>query len=149
MSAPAMRPEMSFLTLPVPDVAAAVAFYGRLGWAPLRQAEDYAFFALGGLVLALVTPARLVAEGGGGGDTAEMAPMALLSHNVAAEEELAPLIAAFCAAGGRLLRPAGPTPWGGARALVEDPSGLRWELVWNPRARPAPGGGLTLGPRGG
>jgi predicted enzyme related to lactoylglutathione lyase len=147
-----MLPQLSFLTLPVPDVVAAAAFYGRLGWGPLRQAEDYAFFALGGLVLALVSPARFVAEGGaggGGGSSAEMAPLALLSHNVATEEELAPLIAAFCAAGGTVLRPAGPTPWGGARALVVCPSGLRWELVWNPRARPAPGGGLTLGPRGG
>jgi len=140
-----MRPTMSFISLPVEDLDAARAFYGQLGWSPLRSGADHVFYALDGLVLALVAPARLQAEGAAPGSASSV----LLSHNVADEATLDATIHAFCAAGGHLLRAKAPTPWPGARALAADPCGLRWELVWNPRAQPTAAGGLTLGARNG
>ena len=143
-----MQPTLSFITLPTADLAAAIRFYAALGWAPVRAAEGYAFFQLQGLLLALLDERRWVAEGGEpfaphGGEPAEPRRV-LLSHNVDEYDNLVQLVGDWTAAGGALVRPLLPTTWGGARAMVTDPEGLRWELVWNPHAHRDARGGLWL-----
>lgn len=140
-----MQPTLSFLSLPTAALPAALAFYAAMGWTPARRGDDYAFFQLQGLLLALLSEERWAAEAGGPPEgPAPGRPRVLLSHNTDSHATLVDLLQRWAAAGGAVLRPLHETPWGGARALVADPEGLRWELVWNPRAHRDAQGGLWL-----
>ena len=55
-----------------------------------------------------------------------------LAHNVASQEEVAPLIDRLVAAGGTLLRAADAPVHGGFRGYVADPDGHLWEIAHNP-----------------
>jgi len=146
-----LQPTLSFITLPTPDLEGAVDFYAALGWTPARRGGGYVFFQLNGLLLALLSEARWAVELGEARegaatptDAARLPPRVLLSHNAESYEQLVDLVERWAAAGGAVRRPLQPTPWGGARALVADPGGLSWELVWNPQAHRDAQGGLWL-----
>ena len=146
-----MQPTLSFITLPTADLEGAVGFYTALGWTPARRGGGYAFFQLNGLLLALLSEDRWAVELGAAGEGAAAPsgagarpPRVLLSHNADNYDELTHLVERWAAAGGAVLRPLQPTPWGGARALVADPGGLSWELVWNPQVHRDAQGGLWL-----
>lgn len=126
-----MTPRVHFLTLACADLDASVAFYRGLGWTCTKHTPQHALFALhGGLVLSLC-PAPVLAEHTG----IPCVPGAgvALSHNVAGPEHVQPLLDRAVAAGGALLRSAQPAPWGGLHGWFTDPSGVPWEVVWNPR----------------
>ena len=127
---------LSFLTLPVRGLERAAAFYRALGLRPTpRSPPGCAFFDLPGATMALVEVELFAEECG-----LDPGPPGAVgvSWNVDDEADVDELIARALAAGGRVLRPAEPTAWGGRRGWFADPEGHRWEAVWNPRRPPPP-----------
>jgi catechol 2,3-dioxygenase-like lactoylglutathione lyase family enzyme len=127
-----MRPNISFVTLGVSDVAASTRFYEALGLTRHERSNEHiTFFDMSGQILGLFGVEAL-------GDDADLGPRTTgfggitLSHNVAREADVQPLIDMAVAAGGRELMPASAPPWGGLRGYFADPDGHPWEVAWNP-----------------
>ena len=126
-----MEQRISCITLGVRDLAASVAFYRALGWAPREdEHDDVFFFSAGGLVFAL-WGRELLAEdscvtdsGGWGGIT--------LAHNVRSAQEVDAVLEQARAAGARIGRSGAPTEWGGYSGIFLDPDGHPWEVAHNP-----------------
>jgi catechol 2,3-dioxygenase-like lactoylglutathione lyase family enzyme len=141
-----MKPRISIITLGVEDVAAATEFYLKVGLQKSGQSNDsVSFFQLsGGLVLAVWGRADLAKDAliddrgpkGFGG-------MAL-AYNATSPLEVDKLIAAFVAAGARLLKQPDKTFYGGYAGYVADPDGHVWEIAHNPAWELDETGGLTL-----
>ncbi|WP_425259640.1 VOC family protein [Rubrivivax sp. RP6-9] len=134
-----MLPHITVLTLGVADLDRAVAFYrDGLGWhtAGIQGAEfDHgavAFFTLrGGLKLALWPRSSLAADTG----LPAQPPSALelsLGHNVGTPAEVDAVLARAATAGGRIVKPAQATFYGGYAGYFQDPDGHLWEVVFNP-----------------
>lgn len=128
-----MEPRITIITLGVSDLQAAVKFYqDGLGW-PLSGASvgDIAIFKLmSGIALALY-PRSLLAQdaclednGGFGGIT--------LAQNVESEEEVDRFLSSAVNAGGRIIKPASHTEWGGYSGYFADPDGHPWEIAYVP-----------------
>ena len=134
-----MKPRLSVLTLGVDDLEKSVAFYrDGLGLVTPRivgsefEHGAVAFFELqGGLKLALWPKSSLLHDSGlpnrprGVGDVS-------LGHNVRTREEVDAIVAQVQAAGGRIVKPAADTFYGGYAAYFHDLDGHLWEIVWNP-----------------
>ncbi len=139
-----MHPHLSFVSLPVLDLAAARQFLGDLGLEPHpRSPPGTCFFQLEGQVLALVdhpTFARVVGcpPGAPGG--------CLLSHNLPDVPALDALFARALSLGARVTAAPGWTPFGVYRACFADPEGHLWELAVNPRHPVHPQLGFRLSP---
>lgn len=122
---------LTFLTLPVRDLEAAVAFYVAIfSWQAPRQTGSAALFKLSNLTIALME--RMAFTDFINGDPTS-APSALASWNVASRAAVDDLLDRAKAAGARIRRPAGELSWGGWAGLFETPDGHLWEIVWNPR----------------
>lgn len=134
-----MQPRLTVLTLGVDDLPRAVAFYrDGLGWhtAGIVGQEfahgAVAFFDLQpGLRLAL-WPRASLAHDTGLRVTPPSATECSLGHNVGSADEVDTVMAHARAAGARIVKPAGPTFWGGYAGYFQDPDGHLWEVVWNP-----------------
>jgi catechol 2,3-dioxygenase-like lactoylglutathione lyase family enzyme len=141
-----MKPRISLITLGVADVGTATDFYLKVGLRKSGQSnETVSFFQLaGGLVLAVWKRADLAqdahVEDKG---PAEFGGMAL-AYNAASALEVDKLIAAFVAAGARLLKQPDKTFWGGYSGYVADPDGHVWEIAHNPFWELDETGGVTL-----
>ena len=125
-----MEQRISLVTLGVADHAAATAFYERLGWQRTLELESTTFFQVGGSILSLWSRELLaedsgVSDGGGWGGVT-------LAQNVRSEAEVDGVIAAARAAGARIAREPGRTPWGGYSGVFVDPDGHPWEVAHNP-----------------
>jgi catechol 2,3-dioxygenase-like lactoylglutathione lyase family enzyme len=128
-----MEPRITLVTLGVIDLERSLRFYrDGLGWRPSSASVegDVAFFQVGPLALALWSRAELakdagIYDGGGWGGVA-------LAHNVRSLEEADAALARAVEAGGRLLKPAAATEWGGYSGYIADPDGHPWEIAWNP-----------------
>ncbi|HVV93800.1 MAG TPA: VOC family protein [Hyphomicrobiales bacterium] len=129
-----MEPRINVVTLGVRDLAAATAFYERLGFTRSKGAssEGVSFFPLGGggvLALfghdALAEDAALSPEGSGFRAIS-------LARNARSEAEADALVDAFVAAGGRLVKRPSKVFWGGYSGYVADPDGHLWEIAFNP-----------------
>ena len=124
---------LSLVTLGVADLPRAIAFYEALGLERrVRQAEGVAFFDAGGAVLSLYPRHELAADAGVlPGRPGQFGGLALACNRASRAEVDATLIRAV-AAGGRALRPAQATFWGGYSGYVADPDGHAWEIAHNP-----------------
>lgn len=128
-----MEPRISLVTLGVTDLERSLRFYrDGLGWRPSSASVegDVAFFQVGPLVLALWSRSELAKDAGlfddgGWGAVA-------LAHNVRSQEEADLAVARAINAGGRLLKAAAITDWGGYSGYIADPDGHPWEIAWNP-----------------
>jgi len=131
-----MEQRVSLITLGVADLARAVGFYRRLGWTPSPRFEgaEVAFFQAGGMVLALWGRRAAAADAGLPADASGDAPSArvVLAYNARSRDEVAAVIEEARRAGGRVLKPAGDTAWGGHAGYFADPDGHVWEVAWNP-----------------
>jgi catechol 2,3-dioxygenase-like lactoylglutathione lyase family enzyme len=137
-----MEQRVSLITLGVADAAAARAFYERLGWRATLEIESTVFFQAGGLVVSLWSREKLaedsgVTDDGGWGGIA-------LAHNVGSAEEVDAIIETARAAGARISRESGSTPWGGYSGAFVDPDGHPWEVAHNPGFTLTPDGELRL-----
>ncbi len=133
------KPGVSFITLGVDDLERALAFYrDGLGW-PSRgivgtefETGAVAFFKLQpGLTLALWPRASLARDSG-----VPLQPRSatefLLSHNVASLAEVDAFLQQAERAGAVVVKPAGPTFYGGHAGYFQDPDGHLWEVAYNP-----------------
>lgn len=128
----AMEPRVSLITLAVADVPLSAAFYEALGWHRVPGDEGIVAFDLLGQALGLYPKASLaqdlgIAEADIGGFSG-----VTFSHNVRHKEEVAPILAAAEAAGGKILRPAHDIFWGGYIGYFSDLDGHVWEVSHNP-----------------
>lgn len=138
-----MDQRVTLITLAVADVAAARAFYERLGWTahPTLSQEAIAFFQLNHLALALYGRDALAADTGLGDGRPGGITLAL---NVRTAAEVQATVDEAVAAGGRLLRAPETKPWGGVVAYFADPDGHPWEVTWLAEFPLDADGGLTL-----
>ena len=134
-----MKPRISLVTLGVDDLDRAVGFYARgLGLntdgVVGREFEHgaVAFFNLeGGLRLALWPRSSLSHDTG----LTQSAPGSIdvcLAHNVSSRRAVDAVMRQAEAAGGRIVKPAGETFWGGYAGYFQDPDDHLWEVAWNP-----------------
>jgi len=126
-----MDSRISLVTLGVTDVPRARRFYERLGWHANGQSNaDVTFFQAGGMVLglwgrtALAEDAQIPLGQGFGGIA--------LAHNVRSKAAVSATLAEAEQAGGKILKPAQDTFYGGHAGYFADPDGNVWEVAWNP-----------------
>ncbi|MBH1974079.1 MAG: VOC family protein [Rhodobacteraceae bacterium] len=139
-----MTPQrVTLITLGVSDLAAAKAFYARLGWIQHSGTDGVAFYQMHGAVLGLFGRAELAADQGRPG--AELGTGAItLAQNFATEAEVDAAFALAIAAGGKSLKAPEKVFWGGYSGYWSDPDGHVWELAMNPFWPLAADGSLTL-----
>ena len=128
-----MEPRINFITLGVADLERATRFYAEgLRLPRLKSPPSASFFEVGQIRLALYPRALLAADAGVLPDGRGF-PGFALAHNVASAEAADQLLEEAAAAGGRIVRPARSTSWGGYAGYFSDPDGFLWEVAWNPR----------------
>ena len=139
-----MTPQrVTLITLGVADLAAARAFYARLGWKEHGSNEGVAFYQMAGQVLALFGKGDLAADQGRPGATLGTGAITL-AQNFASESEVDAAFAAALAAGATALKAPEKVFWGGYSGYWADPDGHVWEVAMNPFWPLAADGTLTL-----
>ena len=139
-----MTPQrVTLITLGVDDVAAATAFYGRLGWTATERTDDVVFFQLHGMVLGLFGREPLAADQGR--PRAQLGTGAMtLAQNFATEAEVDAAYKAALGAGATALKAPEKVFWGGYSGYYADPDGHVWEVACNPFWPLNDDGSLTL-----
>ncbi len=140
-----VEPRISLVTLGVSDLDRSVRFYrDGLGWKRSHVSTDeVAFFQLGGLVLALWPRHLLAADAQVEDDRPGFSGVAL-AQNVRERDDVGRVLAQAGAAGGKVLKPAVDTDWGGHNGYFADPDGFVWEVAWNPYFTLTEDGALLL-----
>jgi uncharacterized protein len=139
-----MTPQrVTLITLGVADLAAARAFYARLGWQEHGTQAGVAFYQMHGTVLALFGRRDLAADQGRPDVTLGTGAMTL-AQNFAHEAQVDAAFAQALAAGGTALKPPQKVFWGGYSGYWADPDGHVWEVAMNPFWPLATDGSLTL-----
>ena len=134
---------VSLITLGVADLAAAKAFYARLGWREHGAQEGVAFYQMQGQVLALFGRADLAADQGRAGAVLGTGAVTL-AQNFASEAEVDAAFAEALAAGAVALKVPEKVFWGGYSGYWADPDGHVWEVAMNPFWPLNADGSLTL-----
>ena len=126
-----MQQQISVITLGVADIARARRFYvDGFGWTPVFENDEVIFYQMNGLMLGTWLKEKLE-EDSARPSLAATGAFAL-AHNVANQDDVAPLMTRLEAAGGRIIRAADAPPHGGFRGYVSDPDGHAWEIAHNP-----------------
>jgi uncharacterized protein len=143
---PEMEPRISIITLGVRDLERSVRFYrDGLGFATkVKAGEDVAFFATTGTRLALYPLDKLAEDIGPRVKPASGFAGITLAHNVRTKDEVAEVLALAEKAGGKLVKPANDTFWGGYIGYFADPDGYYWEVAWAPMFGFDKSGAITL-----
>jgi catechol 2,3-dioxygenase-like lactoylglutathione lyase family enzyme len=136
--------QLSMVTLGVKDIAAATAFYERLGLKrSAASQESVSFFQLAGGVLGLFGREALAEDGnvgaiwtGNGGVT--------LAYNLPSEAEVDAMMTEAAGIGAMILKPARKAFWGGYHGYFADPDGHVWEIAYNPFFPVDENGAVTL-----
>ena len=127
-----MSPHISMITLGVPDVAKATAFYERLGFAKSSASQEaVTFFKAGSVVLGLFGRDPLQEDAAAGNLWTGNGGIAV-AMNYASEAEVDAMMALAEAEGARILKPAQKVFWGGYSGYFADPDGHAWEVAFNP-----------------
>jgi catechol 2,3-dioxygenase-like lactoylglutathione lyase family enzyme len=122
---------VSVITLGVRDLERSRRFYAEeLGW-PIQQEDDnWVCFLLGGESTALTLyPWDELAEDAGVPAEGSGFRGVTLAYNVRSEQRVADVLAEAARAGGTIVQPARPTPWGGYSGYFADPEGYLWEVA--------------------
>lgn len=126
-----MDQRVSLITLGVPDMEKAAAFYEALGWQRADSPDGVIAFDLISQTLGLYPLAALAADIGV--PEGELGTGAVtLSHNTRSKQDVADLLAAAEAAGAEILKPAQDVFWGGHHGYFRSPDGHIWEIAFNP-----------------
>lgn len=126
-----MEQRVSLLTLGVVDMALSAAFYRAMGWQEVESPDGVIAFDLIGQTLGLY-PREKLAEDLGLPEGSLGHGAMTLSYNVREKEDVATVLAAAKAAGGRVLKEAADVFWGGHHGYFADPDGHIWEVAHNP-----------------
>ena len=127
-----MSLHISMITLGVPDVAKATAFYERLGFAKSSASQEaVTFFKAGSVVLGLFGRDPLQEDAAAGNLWTGNGGIAV-AMNYASEAEVDAMMAKAEAEGARILKPAQKVFWGGYSGYFADPDGHAWEVAFNP-----------------
>ena len=127
-----MEQRVSLITLGVADMDRAAAFYEALGWSRTESPDGVIAFDMIGQTLGLYPKSALAAELGiDEGSIGGFSGIAL-AHNVRAKEDVAKVLAAVEAAGGKVLKQAQDVFWGGHHGYFSDPDGHIFEVAHNP-----------------
>jgi catechol 2,3-dioxygenase-like lactoylglutathione lyase family enzyme len=123
---------LAMITLGVADLAAATAFYRRLGLETGGGSDAaVSFFDMDGVILGLYPRDPLADDAGverGGSGFSGIT----LAWNRPSPAAVDAALAEAVAAGGRITRPAQKTFWGGYSGYFADPDGHLWEVAHNP-----------------
>ncbi|MFN3846193.1 MAG: VOC family protein [Paracoccaceae bacterium] len=139
-----MEQRVTLITLGVRDLAAARAFYARLGWVEHPESQDgVAFFQMQGAALALYGHDVLAADQGRPGATLGSGAMTL-GQNFTTEAEVDAAFAAAVTAGAVALKRPEKVFWGGYSGYWADADGHVWEIAMNPFWPLNDDGSLTL-----
>jgi catechol 2,3-dioxygenase-like lactoylglutathione lyase family enzyme len=144
-----MDPCVHFITLGVPDVDAARAFYvDGLGWPSAFDVPgEITFIQVGhGLLLGLFGAEDLATDIGQSEPYPSGPAPFTLAQVVETEEQVRAVLDAAVAAGGQVLKAAQHAEFGGYHGYFADPSGFRWEVATNPGWSVAPDGKVSIGP---
>ena len=126
-----MEQRVSLITLGVPDMDKAAAFYTALGWQRADSPDGVIAFDLISQTLGLYPLAKLAEDIGL--PVADLGTGAMtLSHNTRTPQEVDALMARAAEAGAEILRPASEVFWGGYIGYCRAPDGHIWELAHNP-----------------
>lgn len=128
-----MEPRLSIITLGVKDLDTSRKFYHEgLGFPPSKMSnEEIVFFKTGGVCLALypinklaedVSPELCVSPTGFSGVT--------IAHNTRSKAEVVEILNKAKCCGGKILKPAQDTFWGGYSGYFTDPDGHLWEVAY-------------------
>ncbi len=128
-----MDQRLSFVTLAVPDLAAARAFYvDGLGWHADVEVDDVVMIRVADrVVLSLWEQASFESEVGPVRAGPGLVPVTL-SHNVASRAEVDEVLDEARAAGAPEVGRGATREWGGYTGYFADPAGIRWEVAYNP-----------------
>ena len=139
-----MEQRLSLVTLGVADLARACRFYEEgLGWRRGNRHDEVAFYQAGGMVLALWGRDAL-ADDAGLPRSGSGFPGIALAYNTRDKAEVDAVLAEAEAAGGKIVKPAKDTFWGGYSGYFADPDGHLWEVAWNPDWSLADDGSIHL-----
>jgi len=125
-----LNPHVAIITLGVRDFARARRFYAEgLGW-PIQQEDDKVCFLLAGssTALTLYPWDELAADADVPADGAGFRGVTL-AYNVRSEARVDEVLAEAERAGGRIVRHARNTTWGGYGGYFADPEGQLWEVA--------------------
>ena len=126
-----MEPRISIVTIATDDLDRAVRFYEAMG---LRRhagiTDGVAFFQMGGAILGLFP--RPSAEEDSGVTFARAPSAVYLAYNTRSDAEVDEVLAMAEKAGGRIVKPAHRTEWGGYSGYFADPDGHLWEIAHAP-----------------
>ena len=125
------RQRVTLITLGVADLAAARAFYARLGWVEHGSNPGVAFYQMQGAVLGLFGLGDLAADQGRAGAVLGTGAVTL-AQNFATEAEVDAAYAEAISAGGTGLKAPEKVFWGGYSGYWADPDGHVWEVAMNP-----------------
>lgn len=134
-----MRNSLSYITLGVSDLPAALRFYrdglgleteGLQGDAATDSAA--VFFRLPHNMVLALWPRESLARQCGVEPGPAAASQIMLAHNVANRQDVDELLARAEAAGARVTRPASHFAWGGYGGCFLTPDQHLWEIVWSP-----------------
>ena len=127
-----MEPRISLITLGVEDLSRSITFYRDVLKLPqLPTPPEVAFFETGKTWLSLFPRTELAADAGVSPEGTGF-PRFSLAHNVRSESAVDALLAEVEDAGGRIVKPAHATSWGGYSGYFADPDGFLWEVAHNP-----------------
>ncbi len=134
---------VTLITLGVADLAAARAFYGRLGWVEHSGTEGVSFYQMHGQLLGLFGREELAADQGRPGAALGTGAVTL-AQNFATEAEVDAAYAAALTVGATGLKPPEKVFWGGYSGYWADLDGHVWEVAMNPFWPLNADGSLTL-----
>jgi catechol 2,3-dioxygenase-like lactoylglutathione lyase family enzyme len=142
-----MEPTVHLITLGVPDLEEARAFYvDGLGWPSAFDVPGaITFIQVGhGLLLGLFGADDLATDIGHPNGTG--ASPFTLAQVVETEEQVRHTLDDAKAAGATILKPAQHGDFCGYHGYFADPSGFRWEIATNPGFAIADDGTVSIGP---
>jgi uncharacterized protein len=126
-----MKQSVALITLGVADYERATGFYRSLGWTPLREIQETAFFQANGVVLVLWARQKLAEDLGIPDDGARWSGIAL-AHNVGTRAEVDGIVEGARANGAEITREPSETFYGGYAGGFRDLDGHAWEIAHNP-----------------
>lgn len=131
-----VAPNLSIVTLGVTDLARSITFYADLGWEQRGDAADgIVWFKTSGSWLGLFGYDALAEDAGVEAPPADEQPDyrgITLAVNLPSEHAVDLAFVRVREAGGKIVKPATRTEWGGYSGYFRDPDGILWEIAHAP-----------------